>query len=72
MKVTNSEFKMTFQGEEITVPAGLPITHQTAMGIDMRYNFIDSLGWMDKDYSHLKHDARYRGINVPVEYITEK
>lgn len=74
MKATSQDVTINFMNYgPITVPAGTLTTHQTACGIDENYNFVDSYGWIDKNYSEiaaiLKHDAIYHGINIPSEYI---
>jgi hypothetical protein len=59
----------------ITVPKGTKLTHQTAMGIDKNYHFVNEYGWIYRNYSTiakiLKHDVTFYGINVPKEYVTE-
>jgi hypothetical protein len=69
-KVANSNYG------KITVPKGIPVTHQTACGFDPNYNFVSDLSWVPlvngiKQYG-LIHDLKYYGLNVPKEYITEK
>lgn len=57
----------------ITVPAGVRLTHQTALGIDTRYHLVNEFGWIDTDYPDfaniLKMDAQSCGINIPVEFV---
>jgi hypothetical protein len=59
---------------EITVPKGTKLTHQTAMGIDKNYHFVDEFSWI-KPYPDgtpkygLIHDIKYRGLDVPKEYV---
>lgn len=58
---------------KITVPAGTPLTHQTAMGIDKDYHFVNSTDWITKNYPTIDrpliHDVNYYGINVPKEFV---
>lgn len=57
----------------ITIPAWTKLTHRTALGYDDRYNFVDDFNWIDNNYPKiakiLKHDAKYYGINIPIEYV---
>lgn len=52
----------------LTVPAGTPTTHETAMGIDKNYNFVASYRWADPYYWH---DINYHGINIPSEFVEQ-
>lgn len=58
---------------QITVPKGTSVTHETSLGIDKNYHFVNDLSWVDENYSSfaniLKHDITYYGINVPKEYV---
>jgi len=60
---------------EITVPAGTTLTHETSMGPDPKYHFVNSFGWIDRDYPEiaagLKKDAESYGIDVPIEYTDQ-
>jgi hypothetical protein len=74
--VTNQDVKISFKDYgEIVVPKGTRLTHQTAVGIDENYHFVDDLSWITTSYptiaSILKHDAEYYGINIPVEFVTK-
>lgn len=73
MAFLNMDYQYKPKGFEtsFTIPKGTRITHKTACGIDPNYNFIDEFGWIPKEYSILKHDAMYRGINIPPEFVTE-
>lgn len=66
-KVANSDYG------EITVPVGTLVSHNTALGKDDNYHFVEEFDWIDRDYPRiaylLKHDAEHYGINVPKEYI---
>lgn len=58
----------------VTVPKGTRVTHQTAMGYDENYHFVDEFGWVEPWESDIpKHgliqDLKTYGINVPKEYI---
>ena len=71
---TNQDVKINFRHYgDITVPKGTRLTHQTAMGIDKKYHFVDEFGWIKKDYpdygSILLHDAEHYGINIPEEFV---
>ena len=59
----------------ITVPKGTKLTHQTAMGIDKNYHFVNEYGWIKRDYPEIAgiliHDVVYYGINIPKEFVTE-
>jgi hypothetical protein len=59
----------------ITVPAGTILTHETSMGPDPKYHFVNSFGWIDRDYPEiaagLKKDAESYGIDVPIEYTDQ-
>jgi hypothetical protein len=68
---TSKDYTFTPFGFEqaLTVPAGTRLTNQTAFGIDKNYHFVDEFGWIPKDFPLFKHDAIYRGINVPIEYV---
>ncbi len=61
----------------ITVPKGTRVTHQTAMGHDENYHFVDDFSWVEPhddgtpQYG-LLHDLKYRGINVPKEFIIKR
>jgi hypothetical protein len=74
---TNQDYTVeNFRGlyGSITVPKGTKLTHQTAMGVDKNYHFVNEYGWIDRDYPTiakvLKHDVTYYGINVPKEFVT--
>lgn len=66
-KVANSDYG------QITVPKGTRVTHQTALGIDKNYHFVDEYGWIKENYPRmsysLMHDVTHYGINVPVEFV---
>lgn len=71
---TSKDYTTTFRHYgEITVPAGTPLTHKTAMGIDEKIHFVNSYGWIEKNYpaiaSILILDVSSYGIDVPVEYV---
>ena len=71
---TNKAYTVNFKHYgEITVPAGTPVTHQTACGPDQKIHFVNSTKWIDENYkdiaSILKHDVTYYGIDVPKEFI---
>ena len=75
MAKTNQEIRMHFKpsgsllGYDIVIPKGTRVTHQTAMGFDPNYNFIDDLSWIPKEQYGLRHDATYYGINVDAKYV---
>jgi hypothetical protein len=71
MKQTNQVVKMDWRGYQIEVPAGTAITHQTALGYDENYNFVNDFSWIPKDMPLMLHDAIYYGINIPKEYVSE-
>lgn len=71
---TNTNVTIPFMNYgDITIPKGTELTHQTAMGIDRNYHFVNDLSFIDRDYptvsSILKHDATYYGINIPKEFV---
>ena len=57
----------------IVIPKGTKLTHQTAMGIDKEYHFVEDLSWIKRDYPEyehvLIHDFKYYNYNVPKEYV---
>lgn len=74
MLVTKKDYTIDFMGYGlITVPAGTPITHQTANGYDTNYNFVNGYAWIKSNYPEianiLHHDVIYHGINVPKEFL---
>jgi hypothetical protein len=71
MKRTKQEIKMNFRGYDITIPKGTATTHNTALGEDKNYNFINQFDWVPKNMPLLKHDAVYYGIDIPAELIEE-
>ena len=76
MKRTKQDVTINFMGYgEIVVPKGTRVTNQTACGYDEKYNFVDDLRWIKKNYSTidriLLHDAYYHGIDIPKEFIEE-
>ena len=73
---TNADYTTTFKDYgEITVPKGTRVTHQTTVGVDEKYHFIDEFGWVERDYPEisrvLKHDLMYYGLNVPKKFISK-
>jgi hypothetical protein len=67
-KVDRSDYGM------LTVPKGTKLTHNTAMGVDKNYHFVDEFDWV-KPYPDglpkhaLLFDLKHYGINVPKEYV---
>lgn len=65
--VANTDYGM------ITIPKGTKVTHQTAIGIDKRYHFVDEFGWIYKNYptvaNLLQSDMSSYGLNVPKSLI---
>ena len=60
---------------KITVPSGTRVTHNTALGYDENYCFVDDFSWI-KDVDGipqygLLHDAKYYGINIPKEFVED-
>jgi len=76
MLQTNQDVTMTYREYgEITIPKGTRLTHNTAMGKDLNYNFVDDLSWIPlvdgiKQFG-LIHDATYYGINIPKEFVED-
>jgi len=75
-KVLSQDVTVNFREfGSITVPKGTETTHQTAMGIDETYNFVNQFGWIDTNYPEfaniLKMDAQNYGINIPAEFIVD-
>ncbi|SBW00800.1 hypothetical protein [uncultured Dysgonomonas sp.] len=73
-KVTANSVTVDFRNYgKITIPKGVLVTNETAMGIDDRYNFVDEFDWIDTNYPQvvlsLKMDAQNYGINIPKEHI---
>jgi hypothetical protein len=65
--------KLTKYDTLVTIPAGVSVTNQTAMGIDKKYHFINDFSFLPlidgvKQYG-LIHDLTYHGANVPKEFI---
>lgn len=76
MKTLKTPFTLDFKHYgKITVPIGTQTNNATACGIDPDYNFVSSFEWIKKDYPSIEaillHDAKYYGINVPVEYLND-
>jgi hypothetical protein len=75
MAKTNKDYKVKFQGEELIIPKGTKLTHQTAMGFDLAYNFVDDFKWYKPEITGYAremalHDMVHSGINVPREFVT--
>lgn len=73
-KVTANSVTINFRNyDKITIPKGVLVTNETAMGIDDKYNFVDEFDWIDINYPQiarlLKIDAQNYGIDIPQEYI---
>ena len=46
-RVTATSVTVNFRNYgEITIPKGVLVTNETAMGIDDRYNFVDEFDWI--------------------------
>ncbi|WP_298845614.1 hypothetical protein [uncultured Clostridium sp.] len=49
------------------------MTHNTAIGFDRNYHFVDEFAWIEDDYPHIKNilkmDTMRRGLNVPKEFV---
>ena len=70
---TKEDYTVEFMRHgKVTVPKGTKVTHQTALGIDENYHFVDDLSWIPKDNFLLRHDVTYYGINVPKELISHE
>ena len=58
---------------EVTIPKGTLVTHETAMGFDKKYHFVDDFDWIKNSYpdywNTLKMDMETYGFDVPKEYI---
>ena len=48
---------------ELVVPAGTRVTHNTAMGSDDKYNFVNDFDWLDKDKGRMKQ-AEEAGMDI--------
>jgi hypothetical protein len=77
MLVTKEEIKMEYRGYgEICIPKGTRITHETAMGTDKAYNFVDDFTWIPPyadglcQYG-LVSDATVYGIDIPANLVEE-
>ena len=60
----------------ITVPKGTKTTNQTAMGLDLDYNFVNEFEWVEPHDNGIKQygllmDLKNYGLNVPKEYLEE-
>ena len=58
----------------VTVPKGTQTTHQTAMGVDKNYNFVNEFGWVKPHENGVKQygllmDLQNYGLNVPKEFV---
>ena len=58
----------------LTIPKGTSLTHNTAMGFDENYHFVNDFSWVEKHKDGtvqygLLHDLQHYGINVPKEYV---
>jgi len=76
MLKTSIELVMDFKDHgKITIPKGTSVTHQTALGNDPEYNFINDFSWMvypdGKKKHSLIHDAKYYGIDVPESCVED-
>ena len=74
-KVTANPVTIVFRNYgKITIPKGVLVTNETAMGTDDKYNFVNEFDWIDTNYPlvarSLKMDAQNYGINIPKEHIT--
>ena len=48
-KVTAESVTINFRNYgKITIPKGVLVTNETAMGIDDKYNFVDEFDWIDR------------------------
>lgn len=71
---TNQEYKTKVKGLEVTVPKGTSITHQTSLGIDPTYHFVNDFDWYKPELKGFArqmeiHDLVHYGINVPKEFV---
>lgn len=71
---TKADYTLNFKEyREITVPKGTKVSHNTAMGVDKNYHFVDEYQWIYENYPNyaniLKDDVFTYGINVPKEFI---
>ena len=76
MLKTTKDYTLSFRHYgTITVPAGTVVTHQTAIGYDENYNFVDEFSWVDANYPDfaniLKMDIKNYGINIPAGIVTD-
>ena len=75
---TNKDYTVNYRDHGIiTVPKGTKVTHQTAMGKDKNYHFVDDLSWIKPHVNGiprygLLHDVKYYGIDVPKEYVDKQ
>lgn len=74
--ITKEDYTVEFMHYgSIIVPKGTRTTHETATGIDKKYNFVDQFDWVKRDYpsfaSILIHDLQIRGLNIPKEYLED-
>ena len=69
-KVTVNSVTINFRNYgEITIPKGVLVTNETAMGIDDKYNFVDEFDWIDTCLlytSSLQTIWRTTGLFLPV------
>lgn len=64
-----SEFTGKFHFGEHIFPKGTKTSNKTSMGYDNtgEYNFATEYPFDKSDFAY--HDAEYRGINIPLEYL---
>ena len=76
MAKTNQSITIEFNGEVLVIPEGTAITHNTACGIDKKYNFINDFSWYKPELKGFArqmalHDMIHRGINIDPKFVTE-
>lgn len=76
MAKTNQEITIEFNGETLIIPKGTSITHNTALGFDKNYNFINEFSWYKPEITGFARkmilfDMTHKGINIDHKFVTE-
>ena len=71
---TKAPYRTTYNNEVIEIPAGTPVSHETATGPDKNYHFVNKFDWYKPELKGFArqmaiHDMAHRGINIPVQLI---
>ena len=70
---TNKEVIQDFRNYGlITIPKGTRVSHETALGIDKNYHFVDEFDWIEEKTSFFYQDAVHYGININSEDVEKE